>query len=99
MVPIVIYRFLNDHLYFLVRLSASDDISTFIAFTISALEDTKPNEKNRRKPIPLDAGIIYALKNSTDSRPSLTCNNTVIQKDITPKTSVQVILLYSNCLE
>ncbi|XP_026484240.1 spondin-2-like isoform X1 [Vanessa tameamea] len=86
---------INDNMYipnrlYTVRLFASDDMSTFIAFTISALEDTKPNEKNRRKPIPLNAGIIYAPLNSTDSKLSLICNNSVIQTDITPKLSVQV---------
>ncbi|CAK1540724.1 unnamed protein product [Leptosia nina] len=86
---------INDDMYiprrqYTVRLYATDDISTFIAFTISAREDTRYNEKNPRKPILLDAG---AIKVSADapSVPSPICKNSVIQSDITPKKSVEAL--------
>ncbi|XP_045769011.1 spondin-2-like [Maniola jurtina] len=72
-----------------VRLFATDGVSTFIAFTISARGDTKPNERNRRKPILLSPGQIRPYPDS-DAVWSPNCNNTVIQRDVTAKTSVQV---------
>ncbi|XP_072939186.1 spondin-2-like [Epargyreus clarus] len=71
-----------------VRLYSTDNTSTFIAFTISAREDTKYNEKNPRKPILLDPGLIQPSPDSDTVR-SRSCNNSVIQSDITPKTSVE----------
>ncbi|XP_041986411.1 spondin-2-like [Aricia agestis] len=73
-----------------VRLHSTDKTSTFIAFTISVREDTKANEKNPRKPLLLNPGIIYPSPDS-DTIPSHVCNNSVIQSDITPKKSVQAI--------
>ncbi|CAG4949338.1 unnamed protein product [Colias eurytheme] len=75
-----------------VRLSATGEGSTFIAFTIAAREDTKYNDKNPRKPILLDPG---SIKVSPDfpSIPSPNCKNSVIQSDITPKKFVEVLWL------
>ncbi|XP_023955115.2 spondin-2-like [Bicyclus anynana] len=72
-----------------VRLFSMDGVSTFIAFTISARGDTKPNERNHRKPIPLSPGQIRPYPDSHAVWSSI-CENTVIQKDVTAKTSVQV---------
>ncbi|CAG9579015.1 unnamed protein product [Danaus chrysippus] len=71
-----------------VRLSATDGVSSFIAFTISASGDTKPNEKNARKPLKLSPGLIYPSPDS-EAKSSDQCKNSVIQYDITPKTSVE----------
>ncbi|XP_050668698.1 spondin-1-like [Leptidea sinapis] len=88
---------INDDQYipqrqYTVRLYSTDSTSTFIAFTIAAREDTKPNEKNPRKPILLDAGSIR-VSPEFPSKPSPNCKNSVIQSDITPKTFVEAIWL------
>ncbi|CAF4894191.1 unnamed protein product [Pieris macdunnoughi] len=85
---------INDDMYiprhqYTVRLYSNDGVSSFIAFTISAREDTKYNEKNPRKPILLDPG---AIKVSPDA-PSVPspCKNSVIQSDIKPKKSIEAV--------
>lgn len=50
------------------------------------------NKNNPRKPILLSAGTLEPLPNSNNTKSLTTCNNTVIQSDITPKTSVEVSL-------
>lgn len=70
-----------------VTLFSSDNESTFIAFTITALEGLKENPKNIRRPISLKAGHIIP---SHDSRIDPLCSNTVVQSNIMPKTSVNV---------
>lgn len=70
-----------------MKLYARDNNSTFIAFTIAAREDEKENEKNPRKPFRLDTGRLTPIPNGVIN-PS--CKNTVMQADVTPKTSVEV---------
>lgn len=63
-----------------------------MAFTISLSEDTIENTKNKRKPTLLKGGYLYPQ--SSNGKPSDVCNNTVIQRDQTPKTSVTVSIIY-----
>ncbi|CAG4985689.1 unnamed protein product [Parnassius apollo] len=71
-----------------IRLSTTDNSSTFIAFTIWARGDIKPHDKNPMKTAYFDAGLIYPTPNS-DAMPNKKCSNSVIQIDLTPKTSVE----------
>ncbi|XP_037298368.1 spondin-2-like [Manduca sexta] len=86
---------LDDHYIpqneYIVRLKARDKKSTFIAFTISLQEDTIPNRSNPRKPIFLKAGRLELLPNSTTTKYSLFCNNTIMESDITAKNFVEVL--------
>ncbi|XP_068632955.1 spondin-1-like [Battus philenor] len=71
-----------------IRLSATDGTSTFIAFTIWARGDIKPHDKNPQKTAYLDAGFVFPSPNS-ETTPNKKCNNSVVQTDLTPKTSVE----------
>ncbi|XP_075974199.1 spondin-1-like [Anticarsia gemmatalis] len=73
-----------------VRLFSRDNTSTFIAFTISLRGDSKKNKNNARRPIMLKPGLLQLLPGSNNTKYSRTCENTIIQSDITPKTEVKV---------
>lgn len=77
-----------------VTLYSRDNISTFIAFTISAREDEILNGKNGR-PLHLHPGRIFPSRYSDEGMISPNCNNTVIQANINPKYHVEVSL--KNC--
>ncbi|KAJ8730584.1 hypothetical protein PYW08_001997 [Mythimna loreyi] len=85
---------IRDNLYipkeeYIVRLSSRDGVSNFIAFTISLQEDKMPNPNNPRKPLLLSPGKLEPMPLSNNTMSLTTCNNTVIQSDITPKTMVE----------
>lgn len=64
-----------------------------MGFTISLREDLEPNVANPRRPRFLNAGAL--IPKGSFVVPHMYCNNTVIQSNITPKTSVEVLLFYT----
>ncbi|CAH0714705.1 unnamed protein product, partial [Brenthis ino] len=87
---------ISDDLYipnnkYVVRLFSTDSISTFIAFTISARGESLFKDINPRKETILNAGRIEVPEHSRDAMNAPICTNSVIQTDITPKISVEVI--------
>ncbi|CAB3222600.1 unnamed protein product [Arctia plantaginis] len=74
-----------------VRLFSRDKKTPFIAFTISLREDFIKNKYNPRKPIMLKAGFLETHSSFNNAKYSHTCNNTIIQSDITPKTETKVL--------
>ncbi|XP_049868356.1 spondin-2-like [Pectinophora gossypiella] len=84
----------NDYIpntTYTVRLYAKDEQASFIAFTISATGDQKPNERNPRKPIILEHGRILSSINpdAHDTTTKSVCPDTVFQANVMPKTSVE----------
>lgn len=69
---------------------SADNVSTFIAYTISARGDSLFKDRNPRKETILNAGRIEVPEHSRDAMNAPICTNSVIQTDITPKTSVEV---------
>ncbi|XP_063822778.1 spondin-2-like isoform X2 [Ostrinia nubilalis] len=74
-----------------VRLYSKDNKTTFMGFTIWLREDEVKNDLNSRKPHRLDPGRLHPSPDSPGGKARPPCNNTVIQSDITPKTSVNAL--------
>ncbi|XP_060803704.1 spondin-2 [Amyelois transitella] len=73
-----------------VSLYSRDKEDSFIAFTISVIEDTEENPRNSRRPRPLNPGRLFPSEDDNIMFHKY-CNNTLIEADIRPKNAVKAL--------